>query len=119
MCFSQFANYAPRPVKEYAVVRPEGAPPTQAEQDPNLFGAIPVPPEWRVELTEDNGGIHEHDHEHNHSHSPDTENTPAATVYAAANQGNGSSTVTSVKTQTVEAVVVELSNGTRLLICPL
>jgi len=53
MCFSQFAQFEPRPTFEEAVpavTRPEGAPPTQAERDPNLYGPIPMPPEWRVEL---------------------------------------------------------------------
>ncbi len=115
MCFSQYASYAPRPVKEYSTVRPTGAPPTKAEQDPNLFGAIPAPPEWRVETTPEAG----HDHDHDHSHDTSTIETPAATVYAAANQGTTTPGVAAVTTQTVEAVVVELSNGTRLLICPL
>ena len=43
----------------------------------------------------------------------------AAAVHVANVQGNGSAEIASVKTQTVEAVVVELSNGTKLLICPL
>ena len=46
--------------------------------------------------------------------------TAAAAVHVANVQGNGSAEIASVKTQTVEAVVVELSNGsTKLLICPL
>jgi len=76
MCFSQYASYAPRPVKEYSTVRPTGAPPTKAEQDPNLFGAIPAPPEWRVETTPESG----HDHDHDHSHDTNTVETPAAKV---------------------------------------
>jgi hypothetical protein len=44
---------------------------------------------------------------------------PIAAVQVAQSQANGSTTVASVTTQTVEAVVVELSNGTKLLICPL
>jgi hypothetical protein len=111
MCFSQYASYAPRPVKEFSTVRPADAPPTKAEQDPNLFGAIPVPPEWRVETTPEVGNDHDHD--------ANTVKTPAATVYAAANQGKSSPGIAAVTTQTVEAVVVELSNGTKLLICPL
>ena len=128
MCFSQFAQYTERPVKEYKTVRPAGAPLTDAEKDPNLFGAIPAPPAWRVEVEpEDN-----HDHDHEHSHANDNGNghqytaevvqKPAATVYAAPSPGNGEiegNTVAAVKTQTLEAVVVEMANGTKLLICPL
>jgi hypothetical protein len=115
MCFSQYASYAPRPVKEYTTVRPAGTPPTKAEQDPNLFGAIPAPPEWRVETTPEDG----HDHDHDHGHDTNTVETPAATVYAATNHGSSTPGISAVTTQTVEAVVVELSNGTKLLICPL
>jgi hypothetical protein len=125
MCFSQFAQFEPRPTYEETVpaaTRPEGAPLTQAEQDPNLYGPIPMPPEWRVEATSDNGQDHVHEHSQNngHKHATNAVETPAATVYAAPNPGNGAATnVTSVTTQTLEAVVVELANGTRLLICPL
>jgi hypothetical protein len=84
MCFSQYASYAPRPVKEYTTVRPAGTPP-----------------------------------DHDHGHDTNTVETPAATVYAATNHGNSTPGISAVTTQTVEAVVVELSNGTKLLICPL
>jgi len=116
MCFSQFAQFEPRPTYEETVptaTRPEGAPPTKAEQDPNLYGPIPIPPEWRVEVEPDNNDHHEH------AHSPSTVNVPAATVTAVNTNGKGTAAITGVSTQTVEAVVVELSNGTRLLICPL
>ena len=123
MCFSQFAQFEPRPTYEETVpaaTRPEGAPPTKAEQDPNLYGPIPMPAEWRVEATSDNGQDHVHEHGNVHDHATQAVETPAATVYAAPNPGNGAATsVTSVTTQTLEAVVVELANGTRLLICPL
>jgi hypothetical protein len=112
MCFSQFAQYAPRPVKEYTPVqRPAGAPPTNAELDPNLYGPVPTPPEWQEASASANG----------HSHATNVAETPAATVYAATSsaEANGTSAISAVKTQTVEAVVVELANGTRLLICPL
>ncbi len=129
MCFSQFAQYAPRPVKhhdydeyEYTVpVRPEGAPPSKAELDDNLFGPKPTPPEWQERRAPVN--------DHSHSHSHEAKGTAAAVVQVKTGQ-NGSATksetaikggtsVTSVTTQTVEAVVVELSNGAKLLICPL
>ena len=119
MCFSQFAQYAPRPVKHHdydeyeytAPVRPEGAPPSKAELDDNLFGPKPTPPEWQEKSAPVNG--------HNH----ETNGTATAAVQVKAGQNgtaiNGGTSVTSVTTQTVEAVVVELSNGTKILICPL
>ena len=111
MCFSQFAQYAPRPVYEYeAPERPEGALPTKADLDENLFGPKPLPPEWQKPV------VHEHDRHHNGN---GTTVGPAAAVHVAQTQPNGSSSVAKVTTQTVEAVVVELSNGTKLLICPL
>jgi hypothetical protein len=122
MCFSQFAQYAPRPVYQYDVPeRPEDAPPTKADLDENLFGPKPRPPQWQKPVAPD----------HTHIHDAHTQNGNAAAVAAAAatapavavqvaqSQANGSTTVASVTTQTVEAVVVELSNGTKLLICPL
>ena len=116
MCFSQFAQYAPRPVYKYdPPERPEGAPPTKADLDENLFGPKPLPPEWQKPV------VHEHGHTHDAHHENGNGATvgPAAAVQVAQSQANGSATVASVTTQTVEAVVVELSNGTRLLICPL
>ena len=74
------------------------------------------------------GGGHSHaghSHDHGHSHEAYQQNgngatgAPAAAIHVAQAQANGSTTVASVTTQTVEAVVVELSNGTKLLICPL
>ena len=112
MCFSQYAQYAPRPVEEGAaenpVQRPSGAPPTKAEMDENLFGPIPTPPEWQVAPPSDTS---------QKQAATEPENSGAAVFTTSAN-GSGN-TVTTVKTQTVEAVVVELANGTKLLICPL
>ena len=121
MCFSQYAQYAPRPVVEQnyeyeAPERPEGAPPTKADLDDNLFGPKPLPPEWQQKANESQNG---HSHNHIHTNGNGTAQ-PAAAVHVANTQnGNGATTVASVSTQTVEAVVVELSNGTKLLICPL
>ena len=113
MCFSQYAQYVPRPVKEYTPpVRPEGAPPTNAELDDNLFGPKPMPPEWQQPATVAQNG-HDQTHKHNGSRA-----APAAAINVVGSQQAGT-TVASVTTQTVEAVVVELSNGTKLLICPL
>ncbi len=48
MCFSQYAQYAPRPVYEYeAPERPVGTQPTKADLDENLYGPVPLPPEWQ------------------------------------------------------------------------
>jgi hypothetical protein len=118
MCFSQFAQYAPRPVYQYdAPERPESAPPTKADLDENLYGPKPLPPEWQQPVVRENG--HDHSHEAQYQNGNGTVATPAAAVHVAQQQANGSATVASVTTQTVEAVVVELSNGTKLLICPL
>ena len=108
MCFSQYAQYAPRPVEENSVEthvhRPSGAPPSKAELDENLFGPIPTPPEWRVSPPA----------EASQEQTTTNPNDPAAAVFTT-----GGNSVAPVKTQTVEAVVVELANGTKLLICPL
>lgn len=106
MCFSPYAQYVERPVKQDPPVRPEGAPLTKAELDPNLFGPVPTPPEWQQTAEPSNG----------HSHEPVAHEAPAVAVQAVASTGNS---VSSVSTQTLEAVVVELANGTKLLICPL
>jgi len=118
MCFSQFAQYAPRPVYQYEPPeRPEGTPLTKADLDENLYGPKPLPPQWQKPVV--------HDHGHNHEAPPQNGNgaaeaaTAGAAVHVAQQQANGQTTVASVTTQTVEAVVVELSNGTKLLICPL
>jgi hypothetical protein len=122
MCFSQFAQFEPRPSFEEAEpvsTRPEGAPPTKAELDSNLFGPVPTPQEWRVTQTAD---IPDNGHNHGtngHNHGTNVEAKPAATVAAVSTQANGTAAITGVSTQTLEAVVVELANGTRLLICPL
>ncbi len=116
MCFSQFAQYAPRPVYQYDVPeRPEDAQPTKADLDENLFGPKPLPPQWQKPVEPD----HRHIHDAQHQNGNGTVAAPIAAVQVAQSQANGSTTVASVTTQTVEAVVVELSNGTKLLICPL
>jgi hypothetical protein len=90
MCMSSYAQYHPRPVREEAVERPVGAEVTSAEADMNLFGPKPMPPSWTH---------HAHDHETNEMQ----------TVISSVSGG---------KTQDAGGVIVELSNGTRLLICP-
>jgi hypothetical protein len=106
MCFSPYAQYVERPVKKDPQVRPEGAPPTRAELDPNLFGPKPTPPEWQQAVEPSNS----------HSHEVTAQGAQAVAVQAVASNGNS---ISSVSTQTLEAVVVELADGTKLLICPL
>ena len=116
MCFSQFAQYAPRPVYQYEPPeRPEGTPLTKADLDENLYGPKPLPPQWQKPVVHDHG----HSHEAYQQNGNGATAAPGAAVHVAQQQANGSATVASVTTQTVEAVVVELSNGTKLLICPL
>ena len=98
MCFSQYASYQPRPVKTAnGIKRPKGAKPTKADMDKNLFGPKPLPPEWQEDKDSNS------DHNHTHDENGEVDNAIK----------------TAVKSQTVEATVVELPNGTRLLICPL
>ncbi|MFA9406760.1 MAG: hypothetical protein ACERKX_13190 [Anaerolineales bacterium] len=107
MCFSQYTQYARRPVYEYEPpVRPENAPPTKADLDDNLYGPKPLPSEWQQAVEPSNG----------HSHEVTAHGAPAVAVQAVASTGNS---IASVSTQTLEAVVVELADGTKLLICPL
>lgn len=92
MCMSAYSTYHPRPVRQEEAHRPAGVPPTAAEVDPNLFGPRPVPPEWLEAANE----AAEHDHHDN----------DAVGVQGA------------VSSQPAGGVIVELANGTRLLICP-
>ena len=104
MCFSQYSVYVPRPVTEEVgaiAVRPLGTPPSRAETDHNLFGPKPTPPGWQ---------------EAGHDHSNGTNGLAGNAVKVV---GGGTSEITGVSTQTLEAVVVKLVNGTKLLICPL
>ena len=92
MCMSSATQYHPRPVRADSVHRPQGAPASTAESDHNLYGPKPVPPEW-LEAVE-----------------PPT--TPAVESLQQI------VSVAGAKTQDAGGVIVELSNGTRLLICP-
>lgn len=91
MCMSSFTQYHPRPVVTDTVHRPAGAPPSSAETDPNLFGPKPVPPEW---------------------HGPE------ASAPLSEEAASEIVSVAGAKTQPAGGVIVELSNGTRLLVCP-
>ena len=92
MCMSSATQYHPRPVRADTIPRPQGAPPSTAASDTNLYGPKPIPPEW-LEASE-----------------------PAAPAAAESLQQIVS--VAGAKTQDAGGVIVELSNGTRLLICP-
>lgn len=98
MCFSQYGTYAPRPVREEPA-RPEGAAPTTAELDPKLYGPRPTPPAWEPE--------------HSHTHNGSNDAQPAAGTQAAAVAAAFG------VAQTREATIVELADGSRLLICPI
>jgi hypothetical protein len=91
MCMSSLTHYHPRPVRADTVHRPQGAPKSAAESDPNLFGPKPTPPEWLQ---------------------------AAPTPAVAEELTNEIVSVAGARTQAAGGVIVELSNGTRLLICP-
>lgn len=104
MCFSQFAQYAPRPVYEYdPPERPENAPPTVADLDDNLYGPKPLPPEWQRPAMVNEG------HTHSHAHSNGTQ---TAVQIAPSQNGTGNAGLNAG----VAAIVVELTNGTKLRI---
>ena len=88
---SSFTQYHPRPVKSDTGHRPEGAPASAAEADPNLYGPKPTPPEWQQ---------------------------PTAPVADSRAVDDAIVSIAGAKTQAAGGVIVELSNGTRLLICP-
>jgi hypothetical protein len=90
MCMSSYAQYHPRPVLDETVRRPQGAAVTSAEADTNLFGPKPTPPAWT---------------HHTHTEPADDMQTVISSVSGG-------------KTVDASGVIVELSNGTRLLICP-
>ena len=100
MCLTPIVDYVPRPVKP--AERPAGGAPSLAEQDENLFGPKPTPPQWQeVEVTESQ-----------HAETSTTAAADTATV-AAAIAGIGSGT------RRVESLLVELPSGRRLLITEL
>ena len=107
MCFSQYAQYAPRPVVQdqhyqyEAPTRPEGAPPTKAELDDNLFGPKPLPPEWQQKKN-GHSAVVDHAHDH-HGHSGTAVAAQQDMVVGLENLNAG-----------VAAIVVELTNGIKL-----
>ena len=106
MCFSQFAQYAPRPVYEYdPPERPANAPPTVADLDDNLYGPKPMPPEWQKPAMVNEGHTYGHIHSNGH-HNGATAPVPVAQQETAVAGLNAS----------VAAIVVELTNGTKLRI---
>ena len=92
MCMSAHSTYHPRPVRQDDPQRPVGAPPSAAEADANLFGPKPVPSAWMEAARE------------------------VAEPRRAANEIVG--VQGAVSSQSANGVIVELGDGTRLLICP-
>ncbi len=92
MCMSAYSTYHPRPVTQDDRPRPIDVAPTPAELDTNLFGPKPMPPEWAEAAVE----VAKHDH---------------GTNEVVGVQG-------AVSSQPAGGVIVELADGTRLLICP-
>ena len=93
MCMSSATQYHPRPVRADTIHRPEGAPASTAASDTKLYGPKPVPPEW-LDAVE-----------------PPVVRDPVESLQEIVS-------VAGAKTQDAGGVIVELSNGTRLLICP-
>jgi hypothetical protein len=91
MCMSGFTQYHPRPIKTDTQTRSGGATETAADNDPNLFGPRPQPFVW---------------------------DEPAAPTADSRTVDDAVVSIAGVKTQAAGGVIVELSNGTRLLICP-
>ena len=91
MCMSGFTQYHPRPIKTDTQFRSDGAAETAADHDPNLYGPRPQP------------FVRE---------EPTTPNADSPTVDDAI------VSIAGAKTQAAGGVIVELSSGTRLLICP-
>ena len=91
MCMSGFTQYHPRPVKTDPQCRPDGAAENAADHDPNLYGPKPQPFVWEEPVA------------------------PAADSRAV---DDAIVAIAGAKTQAAGGVIVELSNGTRLLICP-
>ena len=91
MCMSGVTQYHPRPVRPDAPHRHESTTASAADLDPNLYGPTPKPfePEEPAERAADTRAIDD------------------AVV-----------SIAGAKTQAAGGVIVELSNGTRLLICP-
>lgn len=91
MCMSGVTQYHPRPVRPDAPHRHESTTESAADLDPNLYGPTPRPFE------------------------PENSAEPAADRRAV---GDAVASIVGANTQPAGGVIVELSNGTRLLICP-
>lgn len=102
MCLTPIVDYVPRPVTP--AERPEGAPPSLADHDPNLYGPKPVPPSWEEAETESTAVGHSHT-----STAPVSDT--AAVIAAVAGLEGGS--------RRIESVLIELPSGRRLLITEL
>jgi len=84
-------QYHPRPVRTDTRFRPDAGTETAADHDPNLYGPKPKPFVFEDEA-------------------------PSAVDRGAVDDAIVS--ISGAKTQAAGGVIVELSNGTRLLICP-
>ena len=102
MCLTPIFEYHPRPVK--AAERPEGAPPSLAEHDPNLYGRKPTPPQWQ-EAETGSAAV-------GHSHTSTASVSDTAAVVAAVAGLEGGS-------RRIESVLIELPSGRKLLITEL
>jgi hypothetical protein len=91
MCMSGVTQYHPRPVRPDATRRHESTAESVADHDPNLFGPTPRPFE------------------------PGERAEPAADARPV---GSAVASIIGANTQDAGGVIVELSDGTRLLICP-
>jgi hypothetical protein len=94
MCMSGVTQYHPRPVRPDAPHRHETTTESAADLDPNLYGPAPRPSGWE---------------------------TPAGPSVVNVSDGEAEKVIISVDAPSAQAaggVIVELSNGTRLLICP-
>jgi hypothetical protein len=102
MCLTPIVDYVPRPVKPAR--RPAGGAPSLAEQDENLYGPKPTPPQWAETETESTAVGHSHT-----STAPASDT--AAVVAAVAGLEGGS--------RRIESVLIELPSGRKLLITEL
>jgi hypothetical protein len=104
MCLTPIVEYVPRPVK--AATRPEGAQPSLAEHDHNLYGPKPVPPSWDTESQ-----VPVNSETHTHSSSVADVGSATAAIAAAVDAPIGGTRL--------QSTIVELPSGRRLLITEL
>lgn len=91
MCMSGFTQYHPRPIKTDTRVQSDTITETAADHDAQLYGPRPKPFVWEE---------------------------PAAPIADGRAVDDAIVSISGANTQAAGGVIVELSNGTRLLICP-